>query len=422
MSEEKVNTSDIDLEMQLLGAAMKNARIARMAVDLSSDDFSDPAHGRIWETIRSMAHAGKTANPSALAFEFGSKISEVGGKEYISELYLAGDRLGPVADRAADKIRQMALWRKIVSIPGYIDSLLKKEGIQAEEAASQIIKNIQGALSDTATGFRKKKEVAQAAIELALEENNITPTLIYEFDLLTQGGLKATRLYGIGGLYGRGKTVLLGSISENINIQEVPHLFISLETPPEDIETRNIARAMEINASSIFDSESPNHGKFKANANAYLNQMTDSTIFLHKPGANIDELERSIIQALYKYDIKGFILDYWQLVKGKERGQSENEHLQNVADRLAAICRREKIWGIVAAQLDENGNLANSPLGLKRACSLYVSLRRDPNSSEAAFITEKSNYTRLANIGADEGQGIVFDMIGPHFRSEIEED
>lgn len=409
---------DIDLEMQFLGAAMRSLHSVRTAIDLSPEDFSDPVHSEIWRAIRDLARDNKTASPVALMAEVGENIAKLGGKDYIGAIYISGDRLGPASVRAADRIRQLSLWRKIASLEEVRRQLTEKGEPTPEEVASRLISYLQASLSDTASGLRTKKDVAESAIEVALQPDQATPTLIYELDLLTHGGLRATRFYGIGGLYGRGKTILAGTISENINSQKIPHLFFSLETPPEDIEVRNIARAMNINASAIFDSEAPNHKFFRANTTAYLDQMIDSTIFAHSPGATIDDVERAIIQCIHKYDIKGFIIDYWQLIQGKERGQSEDEHLRRSADRLAAICRREKLWGVIMAQIDENGNLANCPLGLKRACSLYLSLRRDPNGAEAQFVTEKSNYTRLANIGtSEEGSGIVFDMAGPHFRS-----
>jgi KaiC/GvpD/RAD55 family RecA-like ATPase len=235
------------------------------------------------------------------------------------------------------------------------------------------------------------------------------------------GGLIPTRMYGVGAETGIGKTVLLGSISENLNTQGRRHLHISLETPSEDIEIRNVARRMNVNAAQIYDSDQPEHQHVVNNADAYIAQVPDNTFFEWAPGATYDDIRRYIVHAIHKHGIEGVIIDYWQLIRGRERGQSEEGHMRDVANRLAALARRENIWILIAVQVDESGRVKISD-SIKLACALYVRLMRAPNDTTAYFHTEKSNYTRLTDTGSASTPGMIFHHHGPHFGTPSPED
>ena len=254
-------------------------------------------------------------------------------------------------------------------------------------------------------------------MKAAQEPRELTTTGINSLDYLMQGGLQSRRLYGVGGLYGRGKTILLGSISDNINMQGVSHLFLSLETPPEDIEIRICAKHLNLNASSILDPGDPDHAHFLQSTEDYIDALPDNGIYEFAPGATIDEIHRKILAAKSRNGIKGVIIDYWQLIRGRDRSQSEESHLRDVADRLAAICRQEDIWILLTGQVDERGQLKVSQ-ALLQSAALYVRLVREENERVAYFVTEKSNYTRYGDTGSESVPGMIFDdQVGPHFRN-----
>ena len=93
-------------------------------------------------------------------------------------------------------------------------------------------------------------------------------------------------------------------------------------------------------------------------------------------------------RAIVRHGIKGVILDYWQLVGGKVRNESEEFHLRNIAQWLADTCRKHSIWALVAAQVNQEGNTRGGE-GLKLACDVYF--------AELARIVESHPF--------DEGKG-----------------
>jgi hypothetical protein len=116
------------------------------------------------------------------------------------------------------------------------------------------------------------------------------------------------------------------------------------------------------------------------------------------------------------------MLDYWQLIEGRERGQSEEAHHRSNINRLAAICRQHDLWGIVTAQIDEKGKLRYSDAMLQ-AASLYMRLVRDEDGMDIRLEVEKSNYTRQTTALSAPLPGMVFDAeIGPHVRNQADID
>jgi len=407
---------DIELEAQVLGAVLSDNMLFKDCCFLDGSEFSEPVYGELWSLVSSMIMNGEAATPATIAVKLGPRLEEIGGRDFLSGLTGFGQMIAPAIQDAAEQIRQLSQWRRLNNLGNDILEWSRRQSMSADEAFSALLREAETAIQSGRSTARTKRQVASDAITEAMTNHEPTPTGIDSLDFLMHGGLIRKRMYGLGGFLGRGKTILLGSISDNINARNHRHLVISLETPPEDMEIRNCARHLDLNAAQIFDAGDPLHKRFVVNAQRYVDQLPDNTIYEYMPGATMEDVHRTIIRAAHRFGIEGFILDYWQLIGGRERGQNEREHMRNVANRLAAICRRENIWGLVAAQTDQNGRLEISEW-LKVAASLYIALRRDENDSIAHFVTEKSNYTRYADTGNQHIPGMIFDQAGPHFRS-----
>jgi len=407
---------DYDLEEQIIGAILSDGSLWPRVSFLQADHFSDPTHQRLWHAFTQLHEQGRHISNAGVIQNLGPDLEKMGGRSFLNALSSLGELVSMALADAAEQLRQTAQWRRLSTLQKTIQDLVERRDCTPEEGFSRIIQAAQQSLATGRPTSRNKREVARAAITEALTERTLVTTGITDLDFLMQSGLTSRRMYGIGGLFGRGKTILLGTISENLNVDGIPHAFISLETPPEDIEIRNCARALDLNASQLFDSGDAMHGRFTRNATRYIEQMPDNTIYEFLPGATYHDIQRAIIQAKHRHGIKGFILDYYQLVRGREKGQSEQGHLRNVADLLAALCRREDIWGIVAAQADQYGVPTICAEGLLTASSLYICLKRDENGSVAWFETMKSNHTRYADTGHAGAPNMIFDHVGPHFR------
>jgi replicative DNA helicase len=412
-----ITSSLLTLEAQVIGAVLANPGFFNRAALLHEDAFNDPNYKSLWHCIFDAGSNNGDLRPAPLAMKYARVIEPMGGIAFLNRLVIHGEEVASVFNEAVDRLHDELQWKRIATISARLSAAVNSR----EKSPSQVLAGLETLTRSHLSGgrltMRTKTEVARTAIDAARNKVDAATTGIDSLDLMMQGGIQSKRLYGIGGLFGRGKTVLLGTVSDNLNLQGVPHLFMSLETPPEDIELRSCARHMNLNVSAIHDTGDIDHATFIANADAYISAVGDHTYYDYSPQATLDEIVRKILAAKARYGIKGFILDYWQLVRGRYKGQSEDDHMTEVADRLAAICRQEDLWGIVAAQVDERGRLKKSD-ALYQSASLYIRLCREENETRAWFVTEKSNYTHYTDNGNEATSQMIFDdSIGPQFRN-----
>lgn len=412
-----MKNNDSLLEAKVLGAILQTPSLYNQATHLSVDAFADNAHSTIFECMNASVDQGHSISPSSIGLNFQTRINAIGGMPLLDQISSQGADIIPTFGTAVEKLRELHQWRRIADMSARLASAVDSKERSPDEILSGVTKLTRQLLTSGRDTSRTKRQVASAAIARARETKETVTTGIDTLDYLMQGGLQSRRLYGIGGLYGRGKTIMLGSISDKLNLQQQPHLFISMETEPEDIEIRSCAAHINQNASVLFDQDDPDNESAIARAEKVIPAVPDNTYYEFAPGATINEIHRMILRAKTRYGIKGFMIDYWQLIRGREKGVAEPQHLAECADRLAAICRQEDLWGIMTAQIDDRGNLVTSR-ALLQSAALYVRLVRDEDAQAAYFVTEKSNYTRYADTGNESVPGMIFDMAsGPHFRN-----
>lgn len=405
------------IEIELVGVVLAHPDHYKRAATIAASDFNDRGLGRLWEIFGEMNLKGIPLSQANLSLHYGREIQGMGGDVFLGTLASQGAGIVTEIDKVIECFQENALWRKLGSIAAHLTKTVESQDRAPGEVLSSLIDHASKILAASGDATESKSEVVQRMIEKAKTPRELITTGIDSLDFLMQGGLQPTRLYGIGGLFGRGKTVLLGTVSENLNMQDVPHLFISMETPPEDIEARHAARHMNINASSLLDPNDPDFDRFCELTEKYSAEAKNNTRYDYCPGATISEIHRKILAAKARYGCQGVIIDYWQLIEGRERGVSLEQHRANVANRLATICRQENIWIVTAAQVDERGKLVDSQ-SLLRATSLYVLIERDVNDMAMNFVTEKSNYTRYADTTGESTPQVVFDNeVGPYVRN-----
>jgi len=260
---------------------------------------------------------------------------------------------------------------------------------------------------------RTKHQVVEAVIQRLGRTTNADSTGIRSIDLVMQGGLHRGRTYGLAAREKRGKTTLAHSISDNLNRAGILHAYVALEMGSEEIEMRQLAREMRINSLGFLGMTTPS---FQAQAAATGLAAPNSTIYVDLPGASFTELKAEISRVrMRNKHLHGVILDYWQLVTGKEKNSTEEAHLRAVAQWCADFGRKHNLWMIVIAQLNEDGNLFGGR-GLRKACDQLYFLMREPDSDVAWLKMDSSRYTPLGDAGSESFPALLFNRThGPYF-------
>lgn len=264
----------LEIEGRVLGAILANPALYSRAAFLPSEAFQDASHRTVWDLICEARAGGRTATAAALATATPDRVAALGGLAYLNRLEASGERIVTVFNEALDRIYDELQWRRVALLSERLSRAASDREASPHKILSSLSDVARQYLSGGRSTLRTKTDVARAAIEEAQNRGTLVRTGIDSLDLLLQGGLHPRRLYGIGGLFGRGKTIFLGSISDNLNIQESPHLFLSLETPPEDIEIRSCAKHLNLNSAAVHDIHHPDYARLKQSADSYLDRKS----------------------------------------------------------------------------------------------------------------------------------------------------
>lgn len=408
--------SNEDAEQALLGALMvctpQAVAYGRVAGRVAAGDFYSPVHGRIFAAIGAAVERGGEANPVTLktAFADDPDLAEVGGAAYLADLAASVVTTVNLSDYAK-MVRSLARRRQAVIEGAQFIAAAARHDTPLDESVSRLATSTDGLLEGQKA--RTRSEVLAAVVADMERPPACFSTGLPTLDRATGGGLFAGRLYAIGGLGKAGKSMLAGTISENLNAAGVRHAYVALEMGSKQIEHRKIARRLGINSLALL-------GNVRTNVLERVAQFSisapDNTIYVDAPGAAFDELRAEVLAVRHRHRVTGVIIDYWQLVTGRERGQSEEEHLRRVAQWLAAAAARLGIWIVVLAQLADDGEAtAVSRTGLNRAADQLYFLRREQDSEWAWLEQRFSRYTPPADVGSQNDPALRLRTPGPWF-------
>lgn len=405
---------DLDTEQALIAAVLFDGRLMPHAEHVKPDDFGDLGHRRIWSATLAEYRSGHVPSWSLVRNRLAAEesLEEVGGREYL--LTLARNPVGAVDFMVRDwalAVRGMALRRRYLALAEEITKRAKNMDRAPEEVIAETVGDLHRMTKEGTQAGQTKRAVAEGIVEAIAKPLPRYSTGLVSLDEVLGGGLFASKLYGVAARKKVGKTILAGTISHNLNERGVKHLFIALEMSPAEVEQRNIARALRINSIAFLKRDMPS---LPSRAGQYAVTVDDNMIYEAAPGATLDDLRGMVGRAIVQHGITGVILDYWQLVGGKAKNETEEYHLRNVAQWLADTCRKEGLWALVMAQVNQTGNTRGGE-GLKLACDIYFTLHREKGSDGAWLEMEESRYVPYRSVGGELEPGLIMNHCGPFF-------
>jgi replicative DNA helicase len=413
MPEEPQN---MDVEQALLGAfLLSNEALYQVPAHLKSLHFYAPVHQRIFDAIRETFGAGKLANPLTLRarFERDEDLAGNGGASYLARLAAAGF-VTSIPDYC-DVIYRAWMRRELMksfhaAIAGLGDETVPPQEIAAlaTKAAGEIVASAEGLRT------RTDYEVGVSIIENLKRPTDCYSTGMPLLDEAMGGGMFAKKLYGFAARKKIGKTILAATLSHNLAEKNIKHLLICAEMSSEEVHQRILAR-MTQSYESAFRTGYGQSQEFQARLAQVVTSSKRCILFEDKPNISFSELQQIIATHVMRDGIKGFILDYWQLVKGGPKNKSTAEHLDDVAQWLAGACRKYGIWGVMMAQINQEGNTRGSE-GIRLACDQLYELHREHIDQPQAWLEMmETRYTKWANIGSADVAGLMMNERGPFF-------
>lgn len=395
--------NNIEAEQGLLGAIfVRNEVFYDASSVVKADDFYYPIHGEIFMKCHEMIEQGKTVGPIALKAFFQER-EDLPNPDYLVDLAAVAFATNIMG--YANIVAELAERRRLIEIVENARELLRNPEASATEIRADIATQIETFAKSTFV--KTKSQVAMEAVEAIKLPPQCHSTGLRSLDNAMAGGLYAGFTYGLCGAAKRGKTTFAHTISQNLNDRGVDHAYIALEMGSQQIEQRNMARSLGVNSLAFLRKEKdPELMKRLANQ---ATTLRDHTLYLDMPGCSFSQIRAELSRLVAKKKIKGFILDYWQLVGGGEKNQTKADFLYEVAQWCANFARKHKIWCIILSQLNRENQVFGSA-GLEKACDqLYFIEKIETNSiiEELWLSMKHTRYTPLCDVGG-ENQAAFF--------------
>lgn len=272
------------------------------------------------------------------------------------------------------------------------------------DLASQILSQATNVISsvalDNSTTLQNEFEGLYNQAKEGVEQSG-SKTGLGMLDMAMDGGLQKGRVYAFIAKAKCGKTMLATTISNALCDNETKHAFICAEMGSREVSTRMLGQRLGMPTEAFKRKQTASVLDMMAKE---VIKVKDNVIFENEPAIELDKLKALIEKHVYKNQIEGFVLDYYQLVTGTKSGQSQAQHLEDVANWIHRVCKKHNIWCFLLVQANDEGQVLGSR-GIDRACDQKYMVERpldeqgDPINSDMWLKMKLSRYTRLFDLG-----------------------
>ncbi len=358
--------NNIEAEQSVIGSILlTNEIFDEISTIISSKNFYDPMHQKIFSAIESLIYKGMLANPITLKNYFENEKDEINVPEYLVKI-----------TKFSTSTRQAIEYSKII-----YDNFVRRELIKISEntidvaklndlnmSGQSIIENSEKLLFDLAekgsfnSSLVKFDEAMKLTIEMASnayknEEGIVgVPTGLRDIDDRL-GGLHQSDLIIIAGRPSMGKTALATNIAFNAasKLQEKQKkssvAFFSLEMSSEQLSTRILAEQSRIPSNDI------RRGRISEDQ---FDKFIETSKNVSELPLYIDETPAISIAALSNrarrikriYGVDLIVIDYIQLMRGGVNAKDGRvQEISEITQGLKALAKELNVPVLALSQL-----------------------------------------------------------------------
>jgi replicative DNA helicase len=370
---------NLEAEQALLGAILvNNEALDRVSGFLSPGHFFDPLHGRIFETLATLIHAGKTATPVTVKtfFENTDPIdATMSVPQYLGRLAANATTIINAGEYGRT-IYDLATRRSLIVIgedlvnTAYDSAVDHPPKSQIEEAEGRLYQLAEA--NKYGQGFESFQSALTHAIHMANAAFQRSGHLSGASTGLTDldgklGGLQRSDLIILAGRPSMGKTALATNIAYNVakayraekkadGTTETTDGgivgFFSLEMSSEQLATRILAEQAEISSEKI------RRGMIDENEFRKLSEvaaeMSRIPLFIDQTGGiSIAQLSARARKLKRQHGLDLLVVDYLQLLSGSKKGGDANrvQEITEITTGLKALAKELVVPIIALSQL-----------------------------------------------------------------------
>ncbi|MCW5715628.1 MAG: replicative DNA helicase [Bauldia sp.] len=369
---------NIEAEQALLGAILiNNDAFYRVSDFLEPEHFGEPIHARIYEIVREIIRAGKTATPiTAKTFlppDF--RAGDLNGAQYLARLAAEATTIINAADYGRT-IYDLAIRRSLILIgedmvniayDAPIDMAPKDQIEDAERRLFELAESgrYEGGFTNFETALLTAIDMASAAYKRDGHLSGIA-TGLDDLDRL-MGGLQPSDLVIVAGRPGMGKTALATNIAFNIAASWRGETgddgamktvnggivgFFSLEMSAEQLATRIIAEQSGVPSSDI------RRGSIHEDQFARIVEVSRAIqrmpLYIDQTGGlAISQLAARARRLKRQKGLDLLVVDYIQLLQTGKKGGGENrvQEVTEITNNLKALAKELQVPVVALSQL-----------------------------------------------------------------------
>ena len=362
-SEELPN--NIEAEQSVIGSILlSNEIFDDINLIITSKNFYDPIHKKIYEALEKLIYGGLLANPITLKNYFEKENDDLNIPEYLVRItkFSSSSRQ---AIEYSKLIFDLYVKRELIKISSEVIDLAKLNDLNND--GQKIIENYEKSLFDLAekgsfnSSLLKFDEAMRQTIEMASnayknEEGIVgVPTGLKDLDDRL-GGLHKSDLIIIAGRPSMGKTALATNIAFNAakNFQDkgdkTSVAFFSLEMSSEQLSTRILAEQSRIKSNDI------RRGKI---SEEQFDKFIETSKDISELPLYIDETPAISVAALSNrarrikrlYGLDLIVIDYIQLMRGTNNRDGRVQEISEITQGLKALAKELSVPVVALSQL-----------------------------------------------------------------------
>ena len=357
--------NNIEAEQSVIGTLLvSNEIFDEINIIISSKNFYDPMHQKIFGAIEKLIYSGMLANPITLKNHFENEKDELNVPEYLVKItkFSTSSRQ---AIEYSKLIYDLYVKRELVKISESVIDAAKLNDLDND--GQKIIENYEKSLFDLAekgsfsSTIVKFDEALRQTIEMAQiayknEEGIVgVPTGLTDLDDRL-GGLHKSDLVIIAGRPSMGKTALATNIAfhaakkMNDEGKKSSIAFFSLEMSSEQLSTRILAEQSRIKSNDIRRGRISDE-QFDKFIEASKN-ITELPLYIDEtPAISIAALSNRARRIKRKFGLDMVVIDYIQLMSVPNFKDGRVQEISQITQGLKALAKELSVPVLALSQL-----------------------------------------------------------------------
>lgn len=396
-SASRLPPQNVEAEISVLGCLMldKDA-IVKIADIISADDFYDPKHRQIYETVTELYSKNSPIDILTVTnlLEEKKLLDTVGGSSYLSSLVSAVPSAANVAHYAGI-VRKKGTLRKLITSANEISSLAFDEQNDIESILDEAEQKLFGvSQKHLKQNFVPINAVLAATFErideLHRDQGRLRGLSSGFVDLDQKlGGLQKSDLIILAARPSMGKTSLALDVIRQVGVnQKIPVGIFSLEMSKDQLVDRLLSAQSDVNLWKIRTGHL-NDEDFEKIGEA-MGVLSEAPIYIDDAaGSNIMEVRTKARRLQSEHGVGLIVVDYLQLMSGRSTDNRVQE-VSEISRSLKILARELKIPVLALSQLSRL--VENRPDKVPQLSDLRESGSIEQDADVVMFIYREDMY------------------------------